>query len=121
MKPRTTKILGSTSLLLALIAVVSPFCIALCDTLEQRILALPLFEDLFDEEYGLLLYSFLFLPFGLVALLLSILARRLRIGKAALVASILAVFMPVGCVIAAVIYAIVDIMINPFFFGPPPR
>ena len=119
MKPRTTRILGATSLLLGLSAIAAPFCLALCDTLEQRILAVPVFEALVDEEYGLLLYSFLLLPLGLGALVLGILTRRSRIGKAGLAVSILALSMPFTSVIAAVIYVIVDFMVHPPFFPYP--
>lgn len=100
MKPQSAKILGSISVLIGLVGVVLPLSAAFLDPVEQCVAAaLRIPARISDAHFpgDLLTYSVLFLPLNIIALIIGILARRSRLGKAGMIIAGVGICLPIGC------------------------
>jgi hypothetical protein len=115
MKPRTTNILGYTSILIGVPGVVLPLLITFVDSLEQYLTVAMHIEFLANDDWlswDLLVYPILFLPTNIIAFVMGILARRSLPGKAGIAISGVGLLMPIGAGLA-VLMVIVMFLIWP--------
>jgi len=100
MKPQSAKILGSISVLIGLVGVALPLSAAFLEPVEQYVAAALHIPSQVSDAYflgDLLTYSVLFLPLNIVALIIGILARRSRLGKAGIIIAGVGICLPIGC------------------------
>ncbi len=101
MKPQSAKILGNISVLIGLVGVALPLSAAFLETVEQCVAAaLRIPAQVSDASFpgDLLTYSVLFLPLNITALIIGILARRSRLGKAGIIIIAgVGICLPIGC------------------------
>ncbi len=100
MKPQIARILGSMSLLIAVAGVVLPLASAFLEPVEQYVAAALRIPPRISDAYfpgDLLTYSVLFLPLDIIALIIGILARRSRLGKAGIIIAGVGICLPIGC------------------------
>jgi len=120
MKLRTAKVLGCISLLISIPGVVLPLSITFVEPIEQYLTTALHLEVLAEEDLvsmDLLVYPLFFLPTNITALVLGILARRSRLGKAGIIVSGLGILLPIGAGIA-VLMVVIMLLINPPVFPP---
>jgi len=100
MKPQSAKILGSISVLIGLVGVALPLWATFLEPVEQCVAAaLRIPARISDASFpgDLLTYSVLFLPVNIIALIIGILARRSRLGKAGVIIAGVGICLPIGC------------------------
>jgi hypothetical protein len=100
MKPQSAKILGSISVLIGLAGVALPLSAAFLEPVEQYVAAaLRIPAHISDASFpgDLLTYSVLFLPLDIIALIIGILARRSRLGKAGIIIAGVGICLLIGC------------------------
>ena len=104
MKPQSAKILGSISVLIGLVGVALPLSAAFLEPVEQYVAAaLRIPAHISDANFpgDLLTYSVLFLPVNIIALIIGILARRSRLGKAGIIIAGVGICLAVGSALGA--------------------
>lgn len=100
MKPQSAKILGSINVLIGLVGVALPLSAAFLEPVEQCVAAaLRIPARISDANFpgDLLTYSVLFLPVNIFALIIGLLARRSKLGKAGIVIAGVGICLPIGC------------------------
>jgi hypothetical protein len=100
MKPQSAKILGSISVLIGLAGVALPLSAAFLEPVEQYVAAaLRIPAHISDAAFpgDLLTYSVPFLPLNIIALIIGILTRRFRLGKAGIITAGVGICLPIGC------------------------
>jgi len=100
MKPQSAKILGSISVLIGLVGVALPLSAAFLEPVEQYVAAALHIPSQVSDAYfpgDLLTYSVLFLPLNIIALIIGLLARRSRLGKAGIIIAGVGICLPIGC------------------------
>ena len=122
MKPQTAKVLGCISLLISIPGVALPLTVTFVESVELYLTTALHLEALAEEDFisvDLLVYPLFFLPTNITALVLGILARRSRLGKAGIIVSGLGILIPIGAALAAlmaVLYFLIDPPAFPFFY-----
>ena len=117
MKPQSAKILGSISVLIGLVGVALPLSAAFLEPVEQDVAAaLRIPAHISDANFpgDLLTYSVLFLPVNIIALIIGILARRSRLGKAGIIIAGVGICLPIGCGLGVLMVLFL------YWISPPP-
>ena len=112
MEPQIAKVIGCISLLLGTVGFAAPVSIAFIDAVERYVTAAM--PNPFFGEFDLLIYAVLFAPVNIVALILGILARVSRLGKAGIVVSVLGLCLAIGAGLGMLMVIVM------FWIWPPP-
>jgi hypothetical protein len=109
MKPQSAKILGSISVLIGLVGVALPLSAAFLEPVEQCLAAaLHIPAHISDANFpgDLLTYSVLFLPLNIIALIIGILSRRSRLGKAGIIIAAGGICLAVGSLLGVLMLSL---------------
>jgi len=123
MKPQSAKILGSISVLIGLVGVALPLSAAFLVPVEQYVAAALHIPSQVSDAYfpgDLLTYSVLFLPVNIFALIIGLLARRSRLGKAGIIIAGVGICLAIGCglgVLMVLFWSWLSPPIFPYYFS----